>query len=88
MFLPRGAAGYHVPVFGFNFTYGADLYPCKPWVLSADLDAGTLGHTGLFRFRATGGVMLHGVETYTGYEYLDIGRGHTNLLVAGAQVWF
>jgi hypothetical protein len=28
--------------FGFNFNYAVDLFPCKPWVLSAELDAGTL----------------------------------------------
>ena len=29
--------------FGFNFTYAADFYPVKPWVLSTELDCGTLG---------------------------------------------
>jgi len=74
--------------FGFNFTYGADFFPVKPWVLSADLDAGNLGRAALVRFRTTGGILLHGVEAYTGYEYLDIGRSHQNLLVAGLRVWF
>jgi len=74
--------------FGFNFTYGADFFPRKPWVLSADLDAGNLGRAGLFRFRATGRVMLRSVEVYTGYEYLDIGRTHFNMLLAGVRVWF
>jgi hypothetical protein len=74
--------------FGFNFTYGADFFPRKPWVLSADLDAGNLGHAGLFRFRATGGVMLRSVEIYTGYEYLDIGRTQFNMLLAGVRAWF
>jgi hypothetical protein len=74
--------------FGFNFTYGADLFPRKPWILSADLDAGNLGKAGLFRFRTTGGIMLHGVELYTGYEHLDIGRTHLNLLLAGVRAWF
>jgi len=74
--------------FGFNFTYGADIFPRKPWVLSADLDAGNLGRAGLFRFRATGGIMLRSLEVYTGYEYLDIGRSHFNMLLAGVRVWF
>lgn len=74
--------------FGFNFTYGADFFPRKPWVFSAELDAGNLGRAGLFRFRTTGGILLHGVEAYTGYEYLDIGRGHFNLLLAGVRAWF
>ena len=57
---------------GFNFTYSADIFPHKPWVLSSTIDAGTLGHAGLFRFRTTAGVVVHGVEAFTGYEYLDI----------------
>jgi hypothetical protein len=74
--------------FGFNFTYGADLFPRKPWVFSAELDAGNLGRANLFRFRTTGGILLRGIEAYTGYEYLDIGRGHFNLLLAGVRAWF
>ncbi len=74
--------------FGFNFTYGADFFPRRPWVLSADLDAGMLGRSGLVRFRTTGGIMLRGLECYTGYEYLDIGRTHFNLLLAGVRLWF
>lgn len=74
--------------FGFNFTYGADFFPCKPWVLSSSIDCGTLGHAGLFRFRTTAGVVLHGVEVYTGYEYLDIEQMHSNSLIAGLRFWF
>lgn len=74
--------------FGFNFTYATDLYPRKPWVLSAEIDAGTLGDAGLFRFRTTAGVVFHGVETYAGYEYTDIGRTHWNSLIAGLRMWF
>jgi len=73
---------------GFNFTYAADIYPRKPWVLSAAIDAGTLGHAGLFRFRTTAGFMFNRVETYAGYEYTDIGRSHWNGLVAGLRFWF
>ena len=73
---------------GFNFTYAADIYPRKPWVLSAAMDWGTLGHAGLFRFRTTAGVVFHGIETYAGYEYTDIGCAHWNGLVAGLRLWF
>ena len=52
------------------------------------MDGGTLGRAGLFRFRTTAGVMMHGVETYVGYEYTDIGREHWNGLVAGLRLWF
>jgi hypothetical protein len=73
---------------GFNFTYAADFFPRKPWVISSAIDAGMLGYSGLFRFRLTGGVLFHGVEAYTGFENLDIGRTHINSLVSGLRFWF
>jgi hypothetical protein len=73
--------------FGFNFTYGADLFPCRPWVVSATLDWGTLDQARLFRFRSTAGVVFHGIEAYTGYEYLDIGSTHMNELIGGVRIW-
>ena len=73
---------------GFNFTYAADIYPCKPWVLSAELNWGTLGKAELFTFRSTAGVIFHHVETYAGYEYTDIGREHWSGLIAGLRFWF
>ena len=73
---------------GFNFTYGTDFFPAKPWVLSAVLDAGTLGHAGLFRFRTTAGVVYRSVELYTGYEFTDIGSVHWNGLIGGVRLWF
>ena len=74
--------------FGVNFTYGADLFPCKPWVLSATIDWGTLEKAELFRFRTTGGVVLWGLEVYTGYEYLDIDSTQINGVIGGVRVWF
>jgi hypothetical protein len=73
---------------GFNFTYGGDFFPCKPWVISTAIDWGTLGHAGLFRFHTTAGVIVNRFETYVGYEYLDIGTTQTNALIAGVRVWF
>lgn len=83
---PVGSSGHSD--FGVNFTYGADFYPRKPWVFSVDLDGGTLGHAGLFRLNMTGGVMLRGLEVYTGYEYLDIGRTQLNMLLGGLRLSF
>jgi len=73
---------------GFNFIYGADIFPVKPLVLSAVLDAGTLGHAGLFRFRTTAGVVYRSVEIYTGYEYTDIGSVSWNGLIGGVRLWY
>lgn len=74
--------------FGFNFTYGLDYFPKKPWVISATIDWGTLGAAELFRIRTTGGVVFRGVETFIGYEYLDIDRTQSGGLMAGLGFWF
>lgn len=74
--------------FGVNFTYGFDFYPRRPWVVSTEIDWGTLGAAELFRFRSTLGVTVHGIEVFTGYEYLDIDRLHQNSLLAGLRFWF
>jgi hypothetical protein len=73
---------------GFNFTYGGDFFPRKPWVISANIDWGTLGHAGLFRFRTSTGIIIRGFETYVGYEYSDIGSTQDNFLVSGIRIWF
>ena len=73
---------------GFNFTYGGDFFPRKPWVLSSAIDWGTLGRAGLFRFRTTAGVIFNRFESYVGYEYLDIGTTQGNFLIGGLRVWF
>ena len=71
-----------------RFTYGADLFVRRPWVVSATIDWGTLGEAELFRFRTTGGVVVHGVEVYTGYEYLDIDSTQMNGVMGGVRIWF
>ncbi len=74
--------------FGFNFTYGLDWFPCKPWVIRSELDWGTLGHGHLFRFRTTGGITIRGLEVYTGFEYLDVGGTAFNGLIGGVGLSF
>ncbi len=73
---------------GFNFTYGADLFPVKPLVLSGSIDWGRLGDASLFHGRATIGAMLNRVEVFTGYDYLNLeGTGFPSLVV-GMQISF
>jgi hypothetical protein len=74
--------------FGVNFTYGVDLFPVRPWVLSSTLDWGTLGSAELFHFRTTVGILFRGIEAYTGYEYYDVDRFHFNGLIGGVRIWF
>lgn len=73
--------------YGFNFTYGADVYPRKPWFVSATMDWGRLGHAGLFHGRVIGGVVVDRWELFTGYDYYDVGGTQINGLVAGVGIW-
>jgi hypothetical protein len=73
---------------GFNFHYAADFYVRKPWVVSAALNGGWLGQTHLLHVRTTAGVLLGRTETYTGYDYLDVGRAHAHSFVAGLRLWY
>lgn len=53
---------------GVNFTYGLDIYPVKPLVISASFDLGNVG-SALYRgARATVGVMVGRVEFYGGWD--------------------
>ncbi len=74
--------------FGFNFDYAVDFFPHKPWVLSAEFDAGTLGNTHLFHARTTAGVLWRQTEAFSGFDYLDIGRVNSGSLIAGVRFWF
>jgi len=47
-----------------------------------------LGEAELFRLRTTGGVLVYGVEVYTGYEYLDIDTTQMNTIMGGVRIWF
>jgi hypothetical protein len=73
---------------GFNFTYSADIYPIRPLVFSALIDAGTLGSAGLFHGRISAGVQWRKCELYAGYHYLLIGSVDLQGPVAGLRFWF
>ncbi len=74
--------------FGFNFTYGGDWLPARPWILSANIDVGTLGKVGFFRGRATVGINVRKVEFFTGYDYLDVGTVQIGTVIGGIRLWY
>ncbi len=73
---------------GFNFTYGADIFPCKPVVVSSSFDVGDLGSAGVFRFRATAGLVHRHWELFGGYDFLRIGDVDLQGPMAGLRLWF
>ena len=74
--------------FGFNFTYGFDLYPGRPWIISTIFDLGTLGEATVTHARVTVGLNWKRAEIYTGYDYLKIGDIEIDGPVAGVRIWF
>jgi hypothetical protein len=74
--------------YGYNFTYGADLFPVKPVVLSLQLDAGEVEDVGIFHVRSTVGVLWRRFELFTGYDYLNIGGFDLQGMLAGLRLWF
>jgi hypothetical protein len=74
--------------FGWNFTIGGDFYIGDPWVISSTLDLGALGGADLLHFRITAGVVLRGVEIYTGYDVYSVGQADVHGFVGGLRFWF
>lgn len=78
----------HQTDWGFNFTYGGDWFPVRPFIVSGVFDWGTLGNTGAVHARGSIGAIFRGWEVYAGYDWLQIGR--TNLCgpMVGLRWWF
>ena len=73
---------------GFNFTYGGDWFPVRPFIVSGELDWGEIGHSNLVHVRVTAGVEWHRAEVYVGYDYLDVGNAQLGTCLAGVRIWF
>ncbi len=73
---------------GHNFTYGADLYLTRPWLLSGEVDWGQINSDKLFHWRATAGLQLLRFEIYVGYDSYKWDRIRFDGPVAGAGIWF
>jgi hypothetical protein len=73
---------------GVNFTLQADLAPADPFVVSGELDLGTLGDAQHLHAAGTVGVMLNRCEVYGGYDYRRIGDVELEGPMIGLRVWF
>lgn len=74
--------------FGFNFTYGADFFPAKPWVVSTHLDLGTIGDSSRVHLRGTLGVMLDRFEFFGGYDLERIANINLHGPLFGFRIWW
>jgi hypothetical protein len=73
---------------GINFTGGVDYFPAQPWVLSADVEGGTLGDAEVFHTRCSAGYLWERTEIYCGYDYRRIDDITIRGPLAGLRVWF
>jgi hypothetical protein len=73
---------------GFNFFYGADVYPLAPLVLSTSLDLGNLDAAFVLHGRLTAGVAWRNWELLTGYDFLRIGSVNLQGPLLGLRCWF
>ncbi len=73
---------------GFNFTYGGDFFPADPWVISAEIDLGSLGDETLVHGRFTTGLQWHRAEVFVGYDYYKVDRTELTGVVSGLRLWF
>ncbi len=82
-------ADRHISEYGYNFTYGVDVFPVKPVIASSTIDLGTVGKASLVHFRSTIGLMVRPrMELYTGYDLLQLGGTRIHSLLTGFEFWF
>lgn len=74
--------------FGINFTLRGDFAPADPWILSGELDLGTLGDAQHVHATGTIGVMLNRCELFGGYDYRRIGDAELQGPMMGLRIWF
>jgi hypothetical protein len=74
--------------YGFNFTYAGDLFPVKPWILSSELDAGTLGDAWLLHLRTTAGFNFRHAEFFLGYDWTRVDQVDLGGWVSGVRLWY
>src|SRR5262249_14468895 len=73
---------------GANVLYGFDLFPRKPWIVSALVDGGNLGSAGVIHTRVTAGVAIRHFELIGGYDFMRIGSVNIQGPTAGLRLWF
>jgi len=73
---------------GFNFLYGVDLFPRKPWTVSAMFDVGNAGSAFIVHGRAALGASLRHFDFYAGYDFMRIGSVNVQGPMLGLRFWY
>src|SRR5262249_12885444 len=73
---------------GFNFHYGADLWPVRPLTVSASVDLGNLGRDFVVETHCQVGLTFRRWELFAGYDFRRIGDVNLQGPYAGLRLWF
>jgi len=73
---------------GVNFSIQADLFPRRPYVVSGEVDFGTIGDAETLHAAGTAGLMLGRAELYGGYDYRRIGDVEIKGPMIGLRLWY
>jgi hypothetical protein len=78
----------HTTDWGFNFLYGFDSFPKKPWIVSALFDTGNVGSAWIWHGRGTIGASYKHLEVFTGYDFMRVGSVNVQGPLVGLRLWF
>ena len=73
---------------GFNLTAGTDIQLTNRWVLTGEIDYGTLGDSDLLHTQVTLGAVFGNREVFAGYNYYDIGGAELDGVIFGLRFRF
>ena len=73
---------------GFNLTTGTDIRLSNRWLLTGEIDYGTLGDSDVFHSQVTLGATFGNRELFAGYNYYDIGGAELDGVIFGLRFRF
>lgn len=79
---------------GFDFRYGFDVFPARPWIVSTRVSLGHLGWSWTVGARLTVGLALGPAEVFVGYDHFSVfdledetNSAHVSGPVGGLRLW-
>lgn len=74
--------------FGYNFTYGLDIYLLWRAMFTGEIDYGKIGGDELFRYRLGLGLTFNRIDVFTGYESQEIDNEELDGWMSGIAIWY
>lgn len=74
--------------FGYNFTYGLDVYLLWRAMFTSEIDYGKIGGDELFRYRLGLGLTFNAIDIFTGYESQEIDNEELDGWMSGIALWY